>query len=77
MNSDLAGKRRVTERSGIVNPTARCFDEPHTNSASLARIDNDVRRDKPTTIVSPHLTITRDTQIANIVVDCRRKWAEC
>jgi hypothetical protein len=77
MSSDLAGKRRVTEGPGIVHSAARRFDEPHTNPSSLTRVDRDARRDKPTTIASPYVTITRDTQIANIVVDGRRKRAEC
>jgi hypothetical protein len=77
MSSDLAGKRRVTEGPGIVNSAARRFDEPHTNPSSLTRVDRDARRDKPTTIASPYVTTTRDTQIANIVVDGRRKRAEC
>ena len=77
MNSDLAGERRVTEGPSIINSTTRRLDEPHTNPSSLTRIDGNSRRDKPTTLASPYLTIARDTQIANIVVDCRRKRAEC
>jgi len=75
MNSDLTSERRVTEWSGIVNSAARLFNEPHTNPPSFTRVDNDVGRDKATTIASPYLTITSDTQIANVVVDGRRKRA--
>ena len=77
MNSDLAGERRVTEGPSIVNPTARRVDKAHADTSSLARIDNDVCRDKPTTIASPYLTITRNAQIADIVVNCRRKRSKC
>jgi hypothetical protein len=77
MNSDLTGERRVTEGPCVVNPTARRLDEPHPNPPSLAWVDNDVRRDKSTTIASPYSTITGDTQIANVPVDCWRKRAEC
>jgi hypothetical protein len=77
MNSHLAGKCRVTEGTCIVNPTARRFDQSHSNPPSLARVDSDVRLDKPTTVASPYPTITRYTQIADVVVDYVRKGAEC
>jgi hypothetical protein len=76
MDSDLAGKRRVTEGPRVVNPTTGRFDQSNTNPPSLARVDRDVRLDKPTTVASPYPTITRDTQIADVIVDCGGKWAE-
>jgi hypothetical protein len=77
MNSDLSGECRVAERACIVNSTASRFDQSHSNPPGLARVDNDVSFDKATTVASPHPTITRDTQIADVVVDYRGKRAEC
>jgi hypothetical protein len=77
MNSDLSGECRVAEGAGIVNSTARRFDQSHTNPPGLARVDYDVRFDKATAVASPHPTITRDTQIADVVVNYRGKRPEC
>jgi hypothetical protein len=76
MNSDLASERRVSEGSGIIHPPARRVDKPHANSPSLARVDSDVCRTKPATVAAPDPTITRDTQIADVIVNSRGERPE-